>query len=258
MKSVSILGCGWLGLALASDLLKKGYAVKGSTTQQTKLEALTTAGIKPYLLDFKPHLIPGDHSDFFNSELLVISIPPRRKSGQTELYLQQLDSIIAHVVMHPLRRVIFISSTSVYAEDNKIVTEEDANRASYAFKAEDKFRSRSEFKTTILRFGGLIGPGRHPGKFFAGKKAIAGGNNPVNIIHQDDCVAIIGRIMTDEIYGETFNACSDNHPTKMHFYTAASKELGLDVPEFVENDESPFKVVSSEKLKRMLNYRFIH
>lgn len=33
MPTVSILGCGWLGLPLAEQLLAEGYSVKGSTTR---------------------------------------------------------------------------------------------------------------------------------------------------------------------------------------------------------------------------------
>ena len=37
---ISIMGCGWLGLPLAAQLVKAGYNVKGSTTTPEKLEVL--------------------------------------------------------------------------------------------------------------------------------------------------------------------------------------------------------------------------
>mgnify|MGYP003615968040 CR=1 FL=1 len=37
---ISILGCGWLGFPLAQKLIETGYEVKGSTTSESKLEAL--------------------------------------------------------------------------------------------------------------------------------------------------------------------------------------------------------------------------
>jgi nucleoside-diphosphate-sugar epimerase len=258
MKSISILGCGWVGMALGADLSKKGYLVKGSTTQESKFESLQSAGIAPYLIHFNPSLVSINAGDFFDSDVLVITIPPRRKSGLTDAYLQQLDSIATHVLNGTTRKIIFISSTSVYPEQNTIVTEQDADTESYLYKAESILRLRSELKTTVVRFGGLIGPGRHPGNFLTGKKELKGANNPVNIIHQQDCIEIIRTIIDHEMWGEVFNACSDRHPTKKEFYTAASIELGLNQPEFSEDDNSPFKVVSCEKLKRLLNYRFIH
>ncbi len=46
-QTVSILGCGWLGLPLAKALIKKGFIVKGSTTAEEHLEQLRTEGIEP-------------------------------------------------------------------------------------------------------------------------------------------------------------------------------------------------------------------
>ena len=39
-ETITILGCGWLGLPLAQTLVKEGYSVKGSTTTEDKLEVL--------------------------------------------------------------------------------------------------------------------------------------------------------------------------------------------------------------------------
>ena len=50
-KEISLLGCGWLGIPLASSLVKKGFAVKGSTTSSDKLEILKSEGVIPYLID---------------------------------------------------------------------------------------------------------------------------------------------------------------------------------------------------------------
>ena len=39
-ETITILGCGWLGLPLAKALVKAGYQVKGSTTREENLETL--------------------------------------------------------------------------------------------------------------------------------------------------------------------------------------------------------------------------
>jgi nucleoside-diphosphate-sugar epimerase len=258
MKSISILGCGWLGMALAKDLVKVGYRVLGSTTQQPKLDILRNAGIEPFLIHFNPQLVADNASEFFEADIIVITIPPRRKSGLTDVYLQQIESIMQKLSLHTTRKIIFISSTSVYPDTNGVVKEEDADPESYLFKAEKIISAAKEFKATILRFGGLIGPDRNPGRFLSGKKDVAGGSNPVNIIHQQDCIAIIKKIINDNIWGEVFNACSDRHPTKKEYYSEESTKLNLEPPHFLANDHSPFKIVSNEKLKRMLNYQFIY
>ena len=69
MKNVSILGCGWLGKALAIDLLEKDYSVKGSTTTPTKLDALCESGISSFLI----HIENLESSSDFFAPLTVIN-----------------------------------------------------------------------------------------------------------------------------------------------------------------------------------------
>ena len=72
---VSVLGCGWYGLELAKELVKNGYPVKGSTTRKEKFVLLKDSGIIPYLVQFDE--LGGDFdAEFFNSDVLIICIPP--------------------------------------------------------------------------------------------------------------------------------------------------------------------------------------
>ena len=59
-------------------------------------------------------------------------------------------------------------------------------------------RECKKFNTTVIRFGGLIGYDRMPGKFLTGKKDLPNGDAPVNLIHRDDCVQIIYQIIKNE------------------------------------------------------------
>ena len=55
---------------------------------------------------------------------------------------------------------------------------------------EQLFTQNNQFEAAVIRFGGLYGPGRHPGNFLARKKELAGASNPVNMIHLEDCIGI--------------------------------------------------------------------
>ena len=80
-NTVSILGCGWYGYALAKALVSANYTVKGSTTTPDKLNTLKQAGINPFLVNFDGE--PESYNlDFFNCDTLIISLPPRRSSEQ--------------------------------------------------------------------------------------------------------------------------------------------------------------------------------
>jgi nucleoside-diphosphate-sugar epimerase len=257
MTSVSMLGCGWLGKPLGELLVKNGFSVSGSTTTKDKLDDLRAKGIAPFLLQFTPRLQGSDKERFFTGDILIITIPPRRKEGEPSLYLEQIRHVVDEAQKGSIRKIIFISSTSVYREENKIVIEEDADDASLLAKAENIIRANTSFKSTIVRFGGLVGPGRHPGRFLSGKSNLKGGAAPVNIIHQEDCIGIISTIIENDVWGKVFNACASIRVSRKEFYEHTSKALGMPLPEF-NNEAAKFKIVNSDKLKRELNYKFIY
>lgn len=262
-KSISILGCGWLGMPLAQHLVQQGYQVKGSTTHPDKLAVLQKNKIIPYLIQLDPEINPDYDAAFFESEVLVINIPPKRQPETASMYLRQMDILINIVSRSSVKKVLFISSTSVYPDLNREVTEDDAkdpDKASGAvlLQAETAFLNHKHFQTTVLRFCGLYGPDRNPGRFLAGKVLNTSGNAGVNLIHLEDCIHIMSRIVEQEVWGEVFNACADLHPAKNDFYPQAAQALGLEAPRFEGIQEEPFKIVRSEKLKDRLNYQFLH
>ena len=257
-KVVSILGCGWYGMALAKHLIKQGYTVKGSTTTSHKLQLLTDASILPYQVSFEPGH-KEFNPDFFVCDVLIISIPPKRRAGEAGLYAEKLKAVVHAIQENAVKKVIFVSSTSVYADRNFKVDETsipspDSESGKALLEAENILKAQSAFKTSVLRFGGLFGPGRDPGRFFAGKKNIANGKAPVNLIHLNDCVGITEAIIAKDAFGHTFNACSSQHPEKMQFYTGTAQKSGFETPEFIP-ELINWKIVGSVQVEPVLNYK---
>lgn len=265
--TVSILGCGWLGLPLGRRLVEAGYAVKGSTTTPDKRATLDAAGITPYVLTLSPTLAGEDAADFFAADVLVLNVPPPRGRDDLPAYhLQQIASARDAAVQGGVGWVVFASSTGVYPRAPGPVTEDDAPppddtaalRPSGAalLDAERLLRATPAFDTTVIRFAGLYGGDRDPGRFLAGRSQVAGGDAPVNLIHRDDCIGIVRAILEQDVRNEVFNACADVHPTRRTLYTAAAQRLGLEPPTF--EDGGTNKVVRNDKVKRMLGYRLQH
>lgn len=257
---ISILGCGWYGLALGKYLNKEGFGVKGSTTSLNRFAELEDAGIKPYTVKLDSDAFVYD-ADFFDCETLVISFPPKLKQGQHQAYIAKIKQLIPVITQQNVKQVVFISSTGVYPEINTGVDENtlplpDSDSGKALFAAEELFRNEHNFKTTIIRFGGLVGLGRHPGRFFAGKTGIANGQAPVNLIHLQDCIALTLAVLQQNTFGYTFNACSTHHPTRMDFYTKAAAHAGLPAPQFI-NELGKWKIINSINLSQVLNYRFV-
>jgi nucleoside-diphosphate-sugar epimerase len=258
-KTISILGCGWYGFSLATMLIHRGYTVKGSTTSADKLQKLAAANIKPYLVSFSADNETYDPL-FFACDVLWIAIPPKIRSDNGEDYLDKIRRIIDAIKLNGIKQVIFISSTGVYGDSNAEVNElsdplPDSASGKALLQAETLLRQQTEFKTTIIRFAGLIGPGRDPGRFLTGKKTVPNGNAPVNLIHLTDCTGISCAILDKQAFGYTYNACSPSHPARNDFYTKAATRLRLEVPEFIEEKKN-WKVVSSVNVEKILDYEY--
>lgn len=256
-KTVSILGCGWFGLSLAESLIRKGFHVKGSSTREEKMDVLRGQGIEPYLVRFDEHTGTG-FTPFFECDVLVICIPPNRKSGEAPIYPEKIGKIKEALLNARVSKVVFVSSTGVYPDNNmevdeSIVPQPDSESGRALLQAESIIRDTDEYCVSVVRFGGLIGPGRNPGRFFAGKSDVPNGLAPVNLIHQKDCVGVVEAIIDQDAFGHIFNVCSEEHPAKMDFYMEAARSSGLQIPQFTK-ELKQWKIVRSIKLKEVLNY----
>ena len=247
-NNISILGCGWLGLSLALKLRSKGYSIKGSTTSKIKIAKLESNGLQPFIIDLSNR--ESEFKNFLNSEVLIIAIPSKNIAG--------FKNLIFHIENSKIKNILFISSTSVYPNSNSIITEEHLIHKTPLSEIEMLFKTNTNFKSTILRFGGLIGYDRKPGNFFKNGKIINHPDAFVNLIHRDDCIQIIKEIIAKNIWSKTLNACTDTHPKKRDFYTKEFKKEGRNNPIFKEFFPNEYKIINSDLLKSILNYNFIH
>jgi len=263
-KSISIMGCGWLGLEVGKFLVSQGFEVKGSTTSKDKLPLLREVGIDPYLLkaNEKIDALDTELKAFFSNSILLLNIPPGRRNPHViEDHPKQIQAIVEQAKRYGTEKVIFISSTGVYGDENKVMLETDAlnpvrSSGKALVRVEKLLQEQKSLKINILRFAGLIGGERKAGRFFAGKKDIKGGDARVNMVWRSDCIQVIYEIIRQDIWGEVFNVCADEHPFKKDFYLRKAIEEGFELPIFSENSEANFKIISNEKVKQMLQIEF--
>lgn len=212
-----IIGLGWYGLPLAEKLSSLGFSVSGTTTSPEKQQALFQKNIQAEILKYPD--IPSDLA----ADVIVLNIPP-------------FEDELNWFKSWPFKKdswIIFISSTS-----NKEVLLE-----------QEEWVKNNFDRWTILRFGGLIGGNRHPGKHLSGRKNIAGRLHRVNLIHQDDTVDATIAVIEKKIMKKTINVVSDEHPTREEYYTAWCRRHQLPLPEFDQTDSSTGKVVDNKELK---------
>ncbi|WP_428230856.1 NAD-dependent epimerase/dehydratase family protein [Flavobacterium sp.] len=269
MTQISILGCGWLGFPLAKNLIENGNSVNGSTTSENKLSILKKAGINPFLVTLESESISESTNSFLaQSEILIIDIPPKLRGNNADasnsskkVFVEKIKNLIPFIEKSTVKKVLFVSSTSVYGDENELITEEtipnpETESGKQLLLAEALLQKNQNFETTMLRFGGLIGEDRHPVKFLAGKENLENPDAPVNLIHQIDCISIIEEIIKQSKWNDVFNAVAPFHPTREQYYTQKAKEQNLLLPKFSTEKSNIKKVILSKKVETTLNYQF--
>lgn len=252
---------------MAKYLLELKYpVVKGSTTSPKKLDLLRKAGIDAYVASLNPEP-QGDHwGELLEVDALVVDIPPRSSKQGEDFHPQQVEYLTEMIKKTPISEIVYISSTSVYGELNREAYEHDVvqagqSAAPFLVEAEQKMmelRGRNR-KVTVLRCGGLMGYDRIPGKYVKGKKDMETGEIPVNYIHRDDAVGVITAVLATGVPNETFNVVAPQHPWRRVVYDASCEQFGWEKPTYMKPPEGqPFKVVSSGKLTRFLEYDFLY
>lgn len=249
-------------MPLAKHLVGLGYRVKGSKTTAEASQALANDGIEGHQLELNPQLNCTTSDALFDCDVLIINIPPKRREDVETFHWEQMLALNEAVNNSRIKQVVFVSSTSVYPSINRTVTEQDdlePDKPSGRIlkRIEQLWLNHDKVASTCIRFGGLIGGQRLPGRFLAGGRQLKNGEAPVNLIHLDDCIGIITAIIQQNKWGEVFNACAPKHPLRKDLYTAAAKRLGLEPPEFDESSTAIWKTVDASKVVRELGYEWV-
>jgi len=260
-KTIGIMGLGWLGLPLAQHLQLWGYKVKGTVTTRDKVESLRVKGLDAYEVFVTEQGVQGEPEKFLqNLDILIVMIPPglRRHSGSD--YVLKMSHLLEEIEKTDVTKCIFVSSTSVYGDDQGVVTESDmpqpeTEAGRQLLQVEQLFLNAS-FKTSIVRFGGLMGGSRQPVRFLAGRSDLAGGTAPVNLIQREDCIGILLTIIQKDAFGRIFNAVHPQHPEKATYYIEKAFEFGLPAPSFRNEVGVTYKKVQSLNIPKLLQYEF--
>ena len=232
------MGCGWLGLPLAISLINKGHKVKGTTTSDTKLALLASSGIEAFHIGLTSQEISGPIRDFLRSlDVLIINVPPGLRSNSGSSYVAKMELLHEEIKSSDVREIIFISSTSVYGNKEGEVTEQvqvdpQTESARQLVESEKLFSGDPALKATIIRFGGLIGPDRHPVNRLAGRTELTNGDDMVNLIHLDDCIHMISTILENNWWDQVFNGVYPEHPRKADYYKSEASKRDLQPPHY--------------------------
>lgn len=226
MKKIKISGLGWYGRPLAHALMKSGFDVSGTTRTPEKMNELQKEGLSVSLLSW-PAL-----PEVADADIVVLNIPP----------FEEQPEWFKSWSWNTKTWVIFISSTSVYPSPE--------SKSAKILKEEEDWVSQTFEKWTILRFGGLIGNGRHPGKYLSGRTNLQNRLWPVNLIHLDDTIGATLAVISKGISNSVIHVVSGEHPTREDYYSDYCRKNNLPLPHFDQSDLSTGKIVPDDELKK--------
>lgn len=270
--SVGIIGCGWLGKVLAINLLAKNISVLATSSKLDNVAQLNQQSIISQQLTLPAEATKLVQHDVFTKQSIVIAITPQFRLGRTD-YADKITQLVNTAQQRGLvERIILLSSTAIYDGLAGTVDEESSlnmttEKVQILYAAEQavlNFSKQEAKQGIVIRLAGLVGPERHPGKFILANKTLSNSAAPVNLIHQQDAVGLIESLLQTPFAQVNnsqaiFNGVSDTHISKQQYYQAAAKALRIDAPFFAqEQTNETRRIVSGEKVKHVLNYKFVY
>ncbi|MBT5915727.1 MAG: NAD-dependent epimerase/dehydratase family protein, partial [Opitutae bacterium] len=226
-NTITILGCGYLGTALAEHCIGKGFTVSALTRNAETAKKLHSLGVsqvvEAQLQDNDWHRKLDPNQDFVVN---CVGASSPDNQGYITSYIEGQDSVMKWLEIGSVGSYVFTSSISVYPQTEKRFVDETASCAGVKEKgglllaAEQKCFPPvlSVQRSFILRLAGLYGPGRHLliDKVKAGQEFQGNADRVLNLIHRDDAVkAILNCLEADQTnIGRIYNVSDGNHSTR--------------------------------------------
>jgi len=267
-RGVVIVGCGYVGQALGEALVAAGYDVVGTTTSPERVAELAASGITPQVLDVRD---AERLSDLFRgADAVFATVAAGRNGDYQRTYAEGLDHIAEACRTAGAGRLVYTSSTRVYAQDDGSRVDEsaptipaDANGAALLAAEQAVLGREGDLCGTVVRLGGIYGPGRDLTqriRLVAGTRR-SDGRHVVNLIHRDDIVSALSKLLQHPYHG-VLNLVDDNPTPRRALYDGVLHKLRLkpiawdDPP-----DDQPGglgKCVANDLIKRTLALSLVH
>lgn len=221
MARILIVGTGDIGGHLAAMLVQQGHDVWGiRRSNKPVAEGVTVISADvadaETLIDLPTEL-----------DIVVYSVasPVFSKEGYHNYYVKGLKNILKAVKDQSPKRVIFVSSSSVYHQmDGEWVDETSETKpCSFAGKemlAAEEALNAANVPSTSVRFTGIYGPGRtrmieqaRHGGYCDPEPAVW-----TNRIHRDDCIGVLNLLINKSLAGEALDnlyLATDDEPAPL-------------------------------------------
>jgi len=244
-----IIGCGYLGSRVAERWLSSGEEVFALTRSTDKARRLRDRGMTA---------IVGDVTNVDSlrelpaADVLLYAVSYDPSSGDRWTAVVGGLKNVLSAMRHHCRRLVFISTTSVYGQssgewvDEGSETLPNTEAGRIALEAEYVLSQHCEIESIVLRLTGLYGPGRllrRADQLLSGEPIAGDGEAWLNLIHVDDAACAVeraaARLMTNSMptYAE-FVITDDGPVRRSEYYGHLASLVGAAPPQFDINASS--------------------
>ena len=256
-----VVGCGDIGTRVALLMHQHGWQVHGVRRNVARLPS----EILPISADLYqaecPRTWPQEPIDYV---VYAMAAQTMSEEGYQQAYVQgqrHLYSWLAQHQQHP-KRVIFVSSSSVYGQnDDSWIDEESptepARWSGQIMLEAERCAMESGHPATAVRLTGIYGPGRN----MLIRRVREGYHAPhlhsfTNRIHADDAASLIAKILQADAEGQAIESVYlgvDNAPVEQAEVVAwLQQQMGVSsVPELVLKPRSGSKRCSNARARAL-------
>ncbi len=226
-ENIAILGCGYVGSALADYWQERGHFVTGTTTSRERVASLSQ--LLSQVVVMKGSDASAVQSLVQGQDTVVVSVAPTGSQVADEAtyettYLATARNLVKALNQAPrVQQIIYLSSCSVYGDRQGEWVDENSPifsselRSQVLSEAEQILlqAAKDNQRVCILRLGGIYGPDRELVRMFgplAGMTLPGRGERFINWIHRDDIVEAIEFARANELEG-IYNLVDDSQLT---------------------------------------------
>lgn len=259
-KRLVVLGCGYVGAAVALEGLVRGWHVTALTRNAAKALLLREEGIETVVADLAS---PDWHDRIAGGAdyvLNCVSSGGGGVEGYRHSYFAGMESTLAWARRAgPAGTLVYTGSTSVYPQGGGETIDEAAptagvegERPQLLLATEERLRTATEAcgRWFVLRLAGIYGPGRHHLLDQVRTGEVAGlGTHHLNLIHRDDIVRGVMAcfLAPDTVRNEVFNLADDGPERKAELVRWLAARLCLPVPRFTGEPAGGRRAVTPDR-----------
>ena len=217
----AIIGCGYVGTAVAKLWQKQGFDLLVTTTSQSRVEELSQIANNVSIVTGTN--VSQLQDALVDREVVLLCVGLRKGASYKDTYLGTARALADVLPNTNVQQIIYTSTCSVYGEHQGAwVTElmppapiTENGKIVEATEQTLLSTTTPQRKVCILRLGGIYGPGRTLEKIYgraAGTTRPGKGDEGTNWVHLNDIVGAVDWARRQQLSG-LYNLVQDDVPT---------------------------------------------